>query len=848
MAASSSITLNLTSSITASTTLSLTGVWSASPMVSISLNGGVAISTSVLGNIQASYSLSIPAPATTGSHTISVSVGSVTPLTNTMSTFQVVAPPTPMAGQSPAGTTVSTVGPVITTANTTSITLANSVGGTNGLVIAWNGVTDSTTGNVALLVYEGGNSIYQENQAGNWYFGTDGSYVASADPRISPAGTSISATGSFIYMANSVQVRLSESAGATAGLQLAFNGLTDSATTNAILVVYESGNNVFWENASDAWFVGASGAYSSTTSPLVTVSSAGASISTIGPQLIMANETIVQMSNSPGNTAGVWLAFNGVSDTTTANVILVVYEGAGANVIYQENSAFNWYVGASGSYNTATSPVSSPAGTSISNTTSTIILASGVAVNLSGAGHVEFNGVTDSATTNAIEVYYGAVGQNIYWENSSDAWFTGTQGSYTSSINPTVTVSPAGASISTVGPQLIMANGTSVGLSNSPGATAGVWITFNGTSDTTTANVILVVYESGNVIYQENSANNWYVGASGSYTPTTSPISGGGTSSFFSTSGRNIIKPNGQVYQPRGMNIWGNVGQDLSQAYTLISTDAPGTNFVRVYYDDSNNFTTNQTAINYLTNQGIVVCICDNSFHNEALGNGNPDQTTFVNRAVSIAQLFPSPLVFIEGENEPASGEPTANGQMMQALYNGIRAVDANKIVVFNGADDGMSAEILPSSIFSGMTNVVWDQHYYNWESRYSPDETTIQSQFTTDFNNVASFFPGPLCCFEYGEVTVQSGSTGDTGESGGATTLQVVHNAVTSGQISGDAYFQWYSGGVPSPYQTLSLFTGLTNGVPIGNTTNTCQVGNNASTGCGAVMLQWIAASQGTV
>ena len=347
--------------------------------------------------------------------------------------------------------------------------------------------------------------------------------------------------------------------------------------------------------------------------------------------------------------------------------------------------------------------------------------------------------------------------------------------------------------------------------------------------------------------FEITASNAGGTGPASSPIVTTSTLTSNGTG-IFTTNGRNIIGPNGNVYQPRGMNIWGDAGQDLSNVYNLVSTQAPGTNFVRTYYDDSNDFTSNQTAINHLTSQGIVVCICDNSFHNEALGNGNPDQTTFVNRAAGIARLFPSPLVWIEGENEPAGNQPTANGQMMAALYTAVRAVDAHKIIVFNGADDGNRAEVLPSSIFSSMTNVVWSQHFYNWESGPASDQPTIQAAYQGDLNNIMSFFNGPIMCGEYGEATGQATPpTGVNGDNGGATLLQVVHNFVTSGAICGDCYFQWYSGGVPGTYVTLSLFTSLTGGVPLGNLTNTCQVGNNSSSGCGAVALQWIASSQGT-
>ena len=61
---------------------------------------------------------------------------------------------------------------------------------------------------------------------------------------------------------------------------------------------------------------------------------------------------------------------------------------------------------------------------------------------------------------------------------------------------------------------------------------------------------------------------------------------GGGGTRAFTTSGRNIIAPNGSAFQPRGVNVWADAGEDLSNVYVDIPTYLPGINFVRAYYDD----------------------------------------------------------------------------------------------------------------------------------------------------------------------------------------------------------------------------------------------------------------------
>jgi hypothetical protein len=110
----------------------------------------------------------------------------------------------------------------------------------------------------------------------------------------------------------------------------------------------------------------------------------------------------------------------------------------------------------------------------------------------------------------------------------------------------------------------------------------------------------------------------------------------------------------------------------------------------------------------------------------------------------------------------------------------------------------------------------------------------------------ITAFWSGPYAIFEYGESTSGQGSSGDNG---GAETLRMVENAVTTGEIAGDAYFQWYSEGVPSPWTADSVFASEAGGPNdfMGNA-STCAVGGGPPTGCGTVVAGWIAQSMGAV
>lgn len=199
---------------------------------------------------------------------------------------------------------------------------------------------------------------------------------------------------------------------------------------------------------------------------------------------------------------------------------------------------------------------------------------------------------------------------------------------------------------------------------------------------------------------------------------------GGGTSTGqFYTSGTQIIDPNGNVFQPRGVNIWADDGADLSVVYTQVSTDLPGINFVRAYGPNLASADLSSgghlvTEINYLTSQGIVVMLEDTCCTGSTPVDGT--LTNIESWYAQAATIFQNnSYVWFESENEPSSGDDADFVTETQGIYNAIRATGNNNVVVFNGTGN---LSVSPSA-FSSMTNVVWDQHYYNWETGYSSDE-----------------------------------------------------------------------------------------------------------------------------
>jgi hypothetical protein len=188
--------------------------------------------------------------------------------------------------------------------------------------------------------------------------------------------------------------------------------------------------------------------------------------------------------------------------------------------------------------------------------------------------------------------------------------------------------------------------------------------------------------------------------------------SGGTSTGQFSTFGTQIIGPNGNVYQPRGVNIWADDGADLSAVYQNVAAYLPGINFIRAYGPNlaSADLSTGGqlvTEINYLTSQGIVVMLEDTCCTGSTPVDGT--LTNIESWYASAATIFQgNSLVWFESENEPSSGDDADFVTETQAIYNAVRATGNNNIVVFNGTG---SLSVSPSA-FSSMTNVVWDQHY----------------------------------------------------------------------------------------------------------------------------------------
>jgi hypothetical protein len=254
----------------------------------------------------------------------------------------------------------------------------------------------------------------------------------------------------------------------------------------------------------------------------------------------------------------------------------------------------------------------------------------------------------------------------------------------------------------------------------------------------------------------------------------------------FNVSNGQIIGPNGQPFIAGGVDIWaGQVINDPTGSANLISSLFPNANMVRIaagdgYAGDSAAALT--PFINLMTSKGIVVEIGNYNpalTSNVATGQALTDELAWF---TSIATAFKgNPYVWFSTDNEPSDqytyGGATSAEQL--AAYNAIRATGNTSMIGIENSQwsingqQSFSASISASDI-AGMTNVHWDDHYYNWLSGYSSDvganlsalkSEVAGSQVYKDADGVI-----PVIVGEYGNSTTGSGIDG-----GGTATVAAV-------------------------------------------------------------------------
>jgi sugar lactone lactonase YvrE len=329
------------------------------------------------------------------------------------------------------------------------------------------------------------------------------------------------------------------------GGQVAVDGAVDTTTKNVIELAYTNGT-ILQENSSQLWWAKTQPNASWTPSggplppapspalpPGVTylpgVGGPTGETAISGP----TGSIMDTASNKWTITTGGQVAVNGVADTTTKNVIELVYING---TIWQENNAAAWWTETqpNASWVPAAPPppmpiptffMQSPDGSVVRGATGSIVNSYGNAWTITTGGQIAVDGTVDTTTKNVIELAW--VNGTIWQENSNHLWWGETQpnaswapaaGTSTSPLPPALTPAlPPGPSSDETGNGALAGE---TGISGPAGSiidasgntwtiTTGGQVAVNGAPDTTTKNVIELAYVNG-TIWLENSSRLWW--------------------------------------------------------------------------------------------------------------------------------------------------------------------------------------------------------------------------------------------------------------------------------------------------------------------------------------------------
>jgi hypothetical protein len=149
----------------------------------------------------------------------------------------------------------------------------------------------------------------------------------------SKSGTALTATAIVDASGNVWSLVLS----ASSGNQVVKNGVVDTTTANVAELFY-SNHLVYHKNTAGNWWVYSTGWTSSADPTIAKASSSGATINGTTGSLVDASGVTWTLVSSASS--GLQIARNGVVDSTTANVALLLWYNG---VVSQENSAGGWW-------------------------------------------------------------------------------------------------------------------------------------------------------------------------------------------------------------------------------------------------------------------------------------------------------------------------------------------------------------------------------------------------------------------------------------------------------------------------------------------------------------------------
>ncbi len=357
------------------------------------------------------------------------------------------------------------------------------------------------------------------------------------------------------------------------------------------------------------------------------------------------------------------------------------------------------------------------------------------------------NGALAGYSANVTQLIY--VGGVVSQENTAGGWWSWTGGGWNGEADPSGSCTESASCTAITQPGATIIDGSGDAWSLQKPASSGLVITMNGALAGYSANVAQLVYVGG-VVSQENTAGGWWSWGGGSWNGEGDPTapcggsgsgsgsssggsgsgssSGGGGTGWFSVSNGQILAPNGTPFVAKGVDV--DVSMPPSQVLALF----PGLNFVRLPTGNWPSAADLQAEVTGFTNAGVVVEIEDHPWPEVAPYTGS-DLDGETSWYASLASAFVgNPYVWFGSMNEPqtsyGAGEAAISTQEA-AIYAAIRGAGSNTIIMMELMGGGNPGTVgagfgMTPSTYASMTGIVWDFHFYGWDSGYSTDPATV--------------------------------------------------------------------------------------------------------------------------
>lgn len=471
----------------------------------------------------------------------------------------------------------------------------------------------------------------------------------------------------------------------------------------------------------------------------------------------------------------------------------------------------------------ASSSESAPC-TTITQPGESIVDASGNTWTLEGPSTnlvIYVNGALAGYSANVAQLTY--VNQVVSQENAAGGWWSWANDAWNAEPNPTssCTESPSCTSVTQPGQSIIDAAGNTWSLE---GPSTDLVIYMNGALAGYSANVAQLLYVN-QVVSQQNAAGGWWDWANNTWNSESDPSgpcstsgsssggsgsgsssggsgsgsSGGGGTGGFSVANGQIVGPNGAPFIAMGLDV-----DDATPASPVLPL-FPGLSFVRLPTSNWPSAANLQSEVTSFTNAGIVVEIEDHPWPEVAPYTGS-DLASETSWYAGLASAFiDNPYVWFGSMNEPQTAYGAAEAAISTqeaAIYSAIRGTGNNTIIMMELMGGGNPGTIgagfgMTPSTYSSMTNIVWDFHFYGWDSGYSTDQATVNAALLGSASAGQGILAAQTITSADGLVPVLIGEYGNStdGQNIDPNWVQVITAVETSGY--GSAAWEFNTGGV---------------------------------------------------